>query len=375
MNRTAVVEIDVSAIAHNYALAKSVQTQGQLMAVVKANAYGHGLDAVVRALNDADGFAVSCVKEGLAVRRLHASARVLVLQGAQSLEEMRMCAENNLDYAIHQTKHIQWLLNENLPPMTIWIKVNTGMNRLGFSPENVDDVIKQLSKIDSVRDVHLMTHMSDADDTRNTKTQKQLDVFSLLTQSASGLSSMANSAALMGWEGAHADWQRLGIALYGVSPFVQGVENALVSSLKPAMRFYSKVIAINTCKAGAAVGYGETWVCERDSRIAVVAVGYGDGYPRHASAVNHPHMKSADEKNESTRARVFINGQYCPLVGRVSMDMITVDITDCDAVALGDQVELWGNHVSVKEVAECSGTIAYDLLCGVFGRTQVDYCS
>lgn len=368
MNRTAQVYIDLSALVHNYALAKSLVPNQQVMAVIKANAYGHGISEVAKALSHADGFAVSCVKEAVVVREVNARARILVLQGAQSICELQLCAEHNLDITIHQQQHIQWLRDKNCQhaQFTVWIKVDTGMHRLGFAPDKVDDVYKKLQAINAVKHIHIMTHFSDADDVTLDKTQMQLDVFKLATQNCAGLNSVANSGALLGWQSTHTHWQRLGIALYGLSPFVSNTVNSNTKKLKPVMTFSSKVIAVNEHTQGSDIGYGGTWRCERDTRVAVVAVGYGDGYPRCASASN-------TDGSPSKQAHVFLNGVRCPVIGRVSMDMITVDASACEDVAIGDDVELWGEHICVAEVAECANTIAYDLLCGVFGRVKYNY--
>lgn len=372
MNRTAKVNIDLSAIAHNYALAKSLVPNQKVMAVIKANAYGHGIHEVTNALSHADGFAVSCVKEAVAVRASHSDARILVLQGAQSLNELQICNEKNLDVTIHQQQHIEWLSHECLAQaqFTVWIKIDTGMHRLGFSPDEVDDVYKKLNSISTVSHIHLMTHFSDADDVNLDKTNQQLCAFASATKNYDGLNSVANSGALLGWQDTHKDWQRLGIALYGVSPFVSNMINLNTKKLKPVMTFTSKVIAINNHVKGSDIGYGGTWRCERDTRVAVVAVGYGEGYPRCASTSN---IKGLSFDKKPKQAHVFLNGMRCPVIGRVSMDMMTVDATACEQVAIGDDVELWGGRISVADIAECANTIAYDLLCGVFGRVEYNY--
>lgn len=368
MNRTAQVTIDLSAIAHNYALAKSLVPNKNVMPVIKANAYGHGIHQVANALAHADGFAVSCVKEAVAVREVNATARILVLQGAQSSEELRQCAELDLDVTVHQTQHLEWLCDERFAhaQLTVWIKVDTGMHRLGFAPERIDDVHQKLNAMNAVKYIHLMTHFSDADNPTLEKTHNQLNVFSSSTQHCGGLHCVANSGALLGWQESHADWHRLGIALYGASPFVPETSNATADQLKPVMTLQSKVIAVNEHKQGDEVGYSGIWRCEHDTRVAVVGIGYGDGYPRCASASNIDGVPPQ-------QAHVFLNGVRCPVIGRVSMDMITVDASACEHVAIGDDVELWGGNISVSEVAQCANTIAYDLLCGVFGRVEYSY--
>lgn len=372
MNRTARIQIDLSAIEHNYRLVKSHLNQGELMAVVKANAYGHGLEPVANALSIADGFAVSCVQEALAVRAVNQRAKILVLQGAKNQKEFELCSAHNLDCVLHQSAHLDGVAALGNAPINVWIKLDTGMHRLGFSPDDVPEVFETLKVLPCVKNINLMTHCSDADDVSLENTENQLAEFYNVVKRMrhdfdwGGMCSVANSGAVLAWSKSHADWQRLGIALYGVSPFVVDLDAShSVHKLKPAMTFMSQVIAVNQYDAGARIGYGGTWVCKQKTRIAVVAVGYGDGYPRCASA--------ASDDSDPKQAHVWIRGVRCPVIGRVSMDMITVDASQCPNVCLGDDVELWGACIRVEEVAHSANTIAYDLLCGVFGRVQYEY--
>lgn len=317
--------------------------------MVKANAYGCGIANVVPVLQDrVDAFGVACLEEAMAIRKLGVSRDCVLFQGVFSAAELAHAAELGCYCVLHQPYQLRWLLDNPLPnKIRIWVKVNTGMNRLGFLPEEVYEVLDALRACPWV-DEHLglMTHFASADEPDNPSSQAQMRVFQALSlPSVSLTKSLANSAAIMAIPESHADVVRPGIMLYGVSPFANQQDQK--TGLIPVMRFTSALSAIRRYSAGERVGYGGAWQARKPSIIGVVAAGYGDGYPRHI-ADNTP---------------VAIRGYQVPIVGRVSMDMITVDLTDCPGVVVGDVVELWGETIPVETIAQSAGTIAYELLC------------
>lgn len=349
MQRSAWLEIDFDALTHNLSVVRQYSVDAKIIAVIKANAYGHGMLAVARHLQDkVDALAVACVEEALVLRAKGIDAIIVVLQGFQNQQQLQQCLDLNLQPVCHQHWQIQ-MLNQISAAQQIscWLKIDTGMHRLGIAPEQLAVSVQQLQTAAVVREVRLMSHFANADDTASTLNQRQLAEFNRCLPSASDLeTSLANSAAILSMPEAICQWVRPGIMLYGASPFE--TQPASDFGLKPVMTLKSKIIAINALSRGESVGYGAVWSASRDSQIAVVGIGYGDGYPRHAT----------------NGTPVWLHGQYCPLVGRVSMDMICVDITDCEsAVKLGEEVLLWGNQLDIHEVASAASTISYELLC------------
>ena len=324
------------------------------MAVIKANGYGHGLVTVARALATADGFAVARLDEGLALRAAGLANPVLLLEGVFSPGQLATAAQQKLDVMVHSVEQLEMLESRTGGEVvSAWIKLDTGMNRLGFRVEGFAAAYERLRRIVSVApDPALVTHLASADDPADPKTGLQLDAFAAATAGLPGERSIANSAGLIAWPDTRAEWVRPGLALYGVSPFPQGTGAGL--GLRPAMTLQSEVIAVKDVAAGETVGYGGTWRAARATRMAVVAAGYGDGYPR----------------SVPSGTPVLVNGRRAPLVGRVSMDMITVDVTELPSVATGDPVVLWGDEVPVEEIARLAGTIAYELICGVSQRVH-----
>lgn len=344
--------IDTSALRHNLARVRAVAAGSRVMAVIKANGYGHGLEAVAGALADADGFAVARLEEALALRAAGVTKRILLLAGALDMEQLAVAAREQLDVMVHCFEQLAML--EARPggeAVRAWLKLDTGMNRLGFRPDEFREARARLTGIRGVApDPSLVTHLASADEPANPQTLAQLDAFGAAVQGLPGERSVRNSAGILAWPSARGEWVRPGIMLYGASPFPD--RTGADHDLRAVMTFQATVITVRTVKAGATVGYGGTWRAARDSRIAVVAAGYGDGYPRSARS----------------GTPVLVNGRRAPLVGRVSMDMITVDVTDLPAVAAGDPVELWGPSLPVEEIARCAGTICYELTCRVSPR-------
>ena len=348
--------VDTAALRHNLARVRTTAPGSGVMAVIKANAYGHGLVPAAKAMADSDGFAVARLEEGLALRRAGLANRILLLEGACGAEQLALAAQQDFDLMVHSFEQIEMLEGRaGSEVVRTWLKVDTGMNRLGFRVEEFAVAHRRLVGIANVApDPTLVTHLASADDRRDPKTTTQLQAFGTATAGVPGARSIANSAAMLAWPATRADWVRPGLMLYGVSPFPSGAGADL--GLRPAMTLQSEVIAVKAVKQGETVGYGGAWRALRSTRMAVVAGGYGDGYPR----------------STGPGAPVLVNGHHAPLIGRVSMDMITVDATDLPVVAIGDPVVLWGEGVPVEDVARHAGTIPYELICGVSQRVQLE---
>ncbi|MGE8360902.1 alanine racemase [Pseudomonas sp.] len=355
--RPLVATIDLTAIRDNYALAKRCAPGRQAFAVVKANAYGHGVREVVTALHDeADGFAVASLEEAAAVRALHAEARILLLEGCFEAAEYPLAAQMKLDVVVQGEQQAQQLVSAALAqPLNVWLKFDSGMHRLGFEAPALRDWHARLAGAQQVAELNLISHFACADEQGHSLTEAQLEGFLDLLDLDFDQRTLANSAAILMIPAAHMDWVRPGIMLYGASPFAD--RSAADLGLKPVMRLNAALIAIRDVAAGESVGYGATWVAERDARIGTVSCGYADGYPRHAPS----------------GTPVVINGQRVPLVGRVSMDMLAVDLTNLPDARVGDAVELWGEQLPVDEVAQAAGTIGYELLTQVTARVPRRY--
>lgn len=356
--RPLVATIDLSAIAHNYAVAQRCAPGRQVFAVVKANAYGHGVREVVTALHDvADGFAVASLEEAAEVRALHGQARILLLQGCFAAQDYLFAAQLGLDVVLHSEVQAQQLLEASLTqPLNVWLKFDSGMHRLGFSAQAVREWHVRLQPAAQVAELNLLSHFACADERGSEFTELQLERFLDLLDLDFAQRSLANSAAILTIPAAHMDWLRPGIMLYGATPFADLSASEL--GLRPAMTLTAELIACRELAVGEAVGYGGTWRAERPSLIGTVSCGYADGYPRHAPA----------------GTPVVIRGQQVPLVGRVSMDMLTVDLTDVPGAAVGDAVELWGAQLPVDAVAQAAGTLGYELLSKVTARVPRRYC-
>lgn len=354
MARATQAIIDLHALRENYQLAKRKAANSRAYAVVKANAYGHGVVPCAQALaDDADGFAVACVEEAVELRQAGILLPILVLEGAMDAAECQVAVDLDLELAVHHQAQIQWIESLLGGALKLWIKVDSGMHRLGFSPANVPALVSKLSQLDHVHSVQLMSHFACADEDGHPMTQQQLQAMSTLAPMKLPRS-LCNSAAILTLPQSHESLVRPGIMLYGASPLAgqQGPD----LNLQPVMTLQSSVIALHDIPVGETVGYGQSFKADRATRIAVVAIGYGDGYPRRAP----------------NGTPVLIRGRRYRLAGRVSMDMITVDVTDSD-VALGDVVTLWGTGISADEIAGHCQTIAYELFCQVTPRVKRHY--
>jgi alanine racemase len=348
--------VETQALRHNLARCRAVAPRARVMAVVKANAYGHGLVPAAVAMAAADGFAVARIEEGIALRDVGLRQPILLLEGVFDAAQMEAAGQRNFELVVHCHEQIGLLSSYcGATRFRVWLKVDTGMNRLGFRATEFSSVWSNVRALRCVaEDVCIMSHLSSADVRESAKTNSQLGTFAQLVGDRKLQVSIANSAAILGWPTAHGDWVRPGLLLYGVSPFAD--KHSPDFDLIPAMTLRTRLIAVKHIKAGETVGYGDTWEAARLTTLAVAAAGYGDGYPRSVRA----------------GTPVLINGRLCPLVGRVSMDMITVDVTDVPRPSVGDDVELWGRTLSVKDIAESAGTIPYELLCGVSQRVKLE---
>ena len=354
MSRTTVATIHLGALRHNLARLQALAAPAKVMAVVKADAYGHGLERVARALNDgADAFAVAALGDGLRLRAAGQRQRIAVLSGPDQPGDIAEMQRLGLDAAIHHEAQLQWLA-EAAPyrgRLRVWIKIDSGMHRLGFAPAQVAAVHARLAAMPGIDpQIGLLTHFAESEVFGGAVTQAQIARFHAATQGIDGPRSLANSAAVLGWPEARADWVRTGGLLYGLS-VVDGKSGADFG-FRPAMTLSTRLIAINRIGKGERIGYGGSWTCPEDMPVGVAAIGYGDGYPRSAAA--------------GTPA--LVGDRRAPLIGRVSMDLITLDLRDAPAAKVGDRVTLWGPELPVETVAAHAGTISYDLTCGMTRR-------
>lgn len=356
MSRPTRVHVNAMALLHNLRQIRHAAPGKKVVAMVKANAYGCGLSSVLPVLEgQVDAFGVACIEEALVLRKLGSQSECILFQGVFHPEELNTVAEHHFQCVIHHQAQLDWICSAKLSrKIKVWVKVNTGMNRLGFFPHEVDQVIHRLMSCSMVDDeIGLMTHLANADEPESARNREQLLLFNQLSfPNVPLIRSIANSGAILALPETHADVVRPGIMLYGVSPFSDRVGADL--GLMPVMRLISAISAIHHYPAHARIGYGGTWQSHQPSIIGVVAVGYGDGYPRHL------------KENTPT----WVNGYRAPIVGRVSMDMLTIDLTHCPGVKVGDAVELWGSHIPVEEIAQSAGTIAYELICQMAPRVR-----
>ena len=357
--------INKPALRHNLEQVKQRAPHAKILAVIKANAYGHDAAIVAETLTAADACAVGTIDEAEALRaQIELQKPVVILQGVTDRESLLLCFEYNYEVVVHSRYQIELLeklqAEEKVPPdkkINVWLKMDTGMHRLGFSPAEFAEVSRRLSNISCVNTVTLMSHLACADEPQRQENQWQLDNFQALAAAHAGGKSLCNSAGMIEFGAAHYDWVRPGIMLYGISP-VQD-KSAEELDLKPVMTLKSRLIAVNQCKQGDQIGYGASWECPEDMPVGVIGFGYGDGYPRHVPS----------------GTPVLVNGKRLPIIGRVSMDLITVDLrplNDSQGVTAkaGDQVILWGEGLPIESIAAAAGTIAYELVCRLTSRVS-----
>ncbi len=352
MPRPIQATIKASALAHNLSVARKAAPDAKVWAVVKANAYGHGLVAAARALEQADGYAMLDFEEAIRLRLQGVKKPILLLEGFFKAQDVPLLVEYDLTPVVHTLEQIEILEKATLAkPIDAYLKVNSGMNRLGFTVDNVRIGWNALHGHEKIREVTLMTHFADADGVSGVA--DQLEWFNSLTQPMQGPRSLANSAALLRFPQTHADWVRPGIMLYGCSPFAD--QDADDLGLKPVMTLTTEIIALQNLQAGERVGYGFGFEATEEMTIAVIACGYADGYPRLAP----------------TGTPVLVRGERTRTIGRVSMDMICIDVTALPEAYIGTPVTLWGEGLSADEVAASAGTLSYELLCGLAARVPV----
>jgi alanine racemase len=344
--------ISAGALAHNLRVAQKHADGSKVWAVTKANAYGHGLERAAKAFAAADGFAVLDFQEAARLRSAGVTQPILMLEGIFQPSDVALLHEYALTPVIHSAAQVEMLRTGDLPGMIdIYVKANSGMNRLGFGAETLGASYQALRENPRIRTLTLMTHFADADGASGVKAQ--LEWFGDMTKSFPGPRSLANSAALLRFPEARGDWVRPGIMLYGCSPFADLTAEAL--GLEPAMTLTTEIIATQHLHPGERVGYGFGYEAVGELDVGVIACGYADGYPRHAP----------------TGTPVLVNGRRTRIVGRVSMDMITVDISDIRDAGIGTPVTLWGDGLSADEVGASAGTLSYELLCALAPRVPV----
>jgi alanine racemase len=354
MSRTTVATIHLGALRHNLGRVRALAGDAQVMAVVKADAYGHGLERVARALDqDADAFAVAAIADGLRLRAAGHRQRIVVLSGPDSPSDIAEMQRLRLEALIHHEDQLPWLARADPARgwLRVWVKVDTGMHRLGFAPTRVRQVHATLTAMPAIDgEVGLMTHFASSEEFEGRETALQIQRFREVTEGLVGPRALSNSAAVLGWPDARGDWVRTGGLLYGLS-VVEGRSGADFG-FRPAMTLATRLVAINHLAKGERVGYNGTYECPEDMPVGVAAIGYGDGYPRSAT----------------TGTPVLVNGTSASLIGRVSMDLITLDLRNVPHARPGDRVVLWGEGLPVETVAAAAGTISYDLTCGMTRR-------
>ena len=354
MMRPLKAQISLAAIANNFDVLRQRVPNSRVMAVLKANAYGHGTAQVAEKLSGADAFAVISIDEAVLLRYAGITRPIVLLEGFFAPREIFDISRHDLTPVLHCMEQIEALEQARLSrPLSVIVKINTGMNRLGFRADQFDAVIQRLESCDAVGEIMLMTHFASADVPDGV--EAQLQCFNTITQGTKYQCCLANSAATLLYPETHRDCVRVGIALYGSSPFSS--ESARNLGLQPAMRLTSEIIGIQQLSVGERLGYGGSYVADKPTRVGVVAGGYADGYPRHAG----------------TGTPVAIDGIRSRLLGRVSMDMLCVDLSEIENPYVGMPVELWGETVSVDEVAHAAGTIGYELLSGLTKRVPLIY--
>ena len=356
MTRPARACIDLSALGHNFTRARQAAPDSRVMAIIKANAYGHGLLPVARTLADADAFGVAMLEEAIALREAGVDRRIVLLEGAFVAGEAVRIIGSRVDVVVHHTSPLDMLEQARFTrPVDVWLKLDTGMHRLGFPVEALDAARQRLERSGRVGRIFLMSHFACADERGSPSAQAQLQCFLDATTGPGGERTLANSAGVLAWPESRLDWVRPGIMLYGSSPLAD--QSAQQLDLQPVMTLESRLIAVNRHRRGEAVGYGGDWVCPEDMDIGVAAIGYGDGYPRQLPS----------------GTPLLVNGKRAMLAGRVSMDMITIDLREVPGATVGDRVTLWGDGLPVDDIAARAGTIAYELLCGISARVPRVY--
>ncbi len=352
--------IRLGALEHNLEVIRNAAPASRVMAVIKANAYGHGMVPVALHLSHVDAFAVARVPEALELRANGVEAKIVLLAGVMNTSELAAAMQHRFEPVVHCAAQLDLLDHSIGGKVNVWVKFDTGMNRLGFDPADADAIISRLRKSPGVDELRLMTHLSSADDIDGQTTSEQLERFRAIARGFEGDVSIGNTAGTLGWAAvknakqefgfAGENWIRPGIALFGISPF--GDKTGVDLGLKPVMQFEARLISVKPLNAGDRVGYKGAYCSEKDTTLGIISAGYGDGYSRHFRS----------------DTPVLINGRKVPLIGNVSMDMIAVDLGENPDDKVGDIATLWGDGLPVEEVAPWANAIAYELVCGVMNR-------
>lgn len=354
MSRPIAATVNQQALRHNLAIVRQAASHSRIWSVVKANAYGHGIMRVWQSLAETDGFALLNLEEAILLREQGWNKPILLLEGFFHEDDLPLIDRYRLTTSVHSNWQIKALATANLSaPVDIYVKVNSGMNRLGFRPEQINGAWQKLRTLNNVGDMTLMAHFADAENPEGL-----IDPLQRIERAAEGLNcprSLSNSACTLWHPEAHFDWVRPGIVLYGASPSGDW-QDVASSGLQPVMTLNSEIIGVQQLNPGDGVGYGYRYHAQQAQRIGVVACGYADGYPRHAP----------------TGTLVCVDGIMTTVVGAVSMDMITVDLTPCPQAGIGSKVELWGDQVKIDQVAKAAGTVGYELMCALAPRVPVD---
>lgn len=359
MTRPARALLSAQALRHNFGRVRAAAPHAKVMAVIKANAYGHGLAWAARVLREADGYAVASVEEGAELRAAQVPQPICLLEGFFDPAELPLIAQHRLAPVIHHAGQVLSLEQaKGVGGLNVWLKVDTGMHRIGFSPQHAADAAARLAACPAVSRVRWMSHFANADNRFDSATKYQIESFLKLVDGLDVERSLANSAGIVAWPASHLEWVRPGIMLYGATPFEQPQE--LAARLQPVMTLESQIIGVRELPAGEPVGYGARFVSERPTRVGVVAMGYADGYPRHAP----------------TGTPVQVAGRRTRTLGRVSMDKLCIDLSELPpTVGVGDTVTLWGGagdmYLAADEVAAAAGTVAYELFCALAPRVPV----
>jgi alanine racemase len=347
--------IDLSAMRHNLEIVRALCPEQRVLVMVKADGYGHGMLRTAQALAHADGIGVARLDEALQLRRAGLRLQRILLMGTLLDQgEIEVCAHENIDIVVHDLATVDRLCaRHKATPLRVWLKLDSGMHRLGLAPADFHAADTRLRAQPGVEEIIHMTHFAASEDFAGDSAERQFSCFTTVHGGSESATSVANSAAIIGRPGMHGDWVRPGIMIYGDNPLAK----THPQPLEPAMTLLARVLALRLCDTGERIGYNGIWTCPRPSRIATLGIGYGDGYPRHA-------------RNGTP---VWIRGKRATLVGRVSMDSITIDVTDVDNVRVGDEAELWGKHLPAAEIAACAETISYELFTSIGQRVVREY--
>ncbi len=357
MARPTTATIHADALRHNLGRMRACAPGSRVMAVVKADGYGHGLERVARALEGADGFGVAALSDAERLRAAGVSQPIVLLSGFDEADDVPQLRRLQVDTVVHHADQLEMLAAVDGEPIRCWLKVDTGMHRLGFAPADVRDAHARLRALPGVADeIVLMSHFASSDvfdDGRGGgQTQAQMRAFAAATEGLGGARSLSNSAAILGWPQASGDWVRAGGATYGIS--VVADRTGADFGLRPAMTLATRLLAVKRVARGERIGYSATWECPEDMPVGIAAIGYGDGYPRHAPA----------------GTPVLLDGVEVPVIGRVSMDLMTLDLRGRPQARPGDPVVLWGEVLPVERVADAAGTIGYELVCSITRRVR-----